>query len=161
MTAPRTTGFAEEPPFPRRLTDRTIAAQAGPDRLYRPNRHLAEARRDVRLGGDPDTFVAAHVRRLEALRRAGIVERMDDGAWPLPADYLDRAASFEAERLGGAAVELRSHLDLRGQARAIGATWLDRALIEGASPSPAGFGAEVRDALEERRVFLVGEGLAA
>lgn len=86
---------------------------------------------------------------------------MDDGAWPLPADYLDRAASFEAERLGGAAVELRSHLDLRGQARAIGATWLDRALIEGASPSPAGFGAEVRDALEERRVFLVGEGLAA
>jgi len=117
-------------------------------------------RRDARPGGDPDGFVAAHVRRLEALRRAGIVERQQDGAWRVPADYLDRAARFEAERSAGAVVELKSQLPIGRQARAIGATWLDRALIEGAAPAPTGFGADVRSALDERRTFLVEEGLA-
>ena len=143
-----------------RQADRIIAAQVGPDGLYRPDRHLAESRRDARSGDDPDGYVAAHVRRLEALRRAGIVERLDDGGWRVPSDYLDRAAAHEAGRFGGASVELRSHLPIARQTRAIGATWLDRTLIDGAAPAPAGFGAEVRAALDERRTFLVGEGLA-
>ncbi len=143
-----------------RPADRTIAAQVGSDRLYRPDRHLAEARRDARPGDDPDGFIAAHVRRLEALRRAGIVERREDGAWRVPANYLARAASFEAERSTGAVVELKSQLPVSRQARAIGATWLDRALIEGAAPAPTGFGADVRTALDERRTFLAENGLA-
>ena len=143
-----------------RPADRTIAAQVGPDGLYRPERHLAEARRDARPGDDPEGFVAAHVRRLEALRRAGVVERLDAGAWRVPADYLDRAATHEAGRLGGASVELRAHLPIARQTRAIGATWLDRTLIGGTMPAPTGFGAEVRAALDERRTFLVEEGLA-
>lgn len=149
-------GTVREP----RPADRTIAAQAGSTGTYHVDLHLADAHRSARSGADPEGFVAAHVRRLEALRQAGIVERVEQGVWRLPADYLDRAAAFETERAGGAVVELRSHLDVRTQARAIGATWLDRALIEGSSPSPAGFGAEVRDALGERRSFLVEEGLA-
>lgn len=149
-------GGSREP----RPADRTIAARVGPDGLYRPDHHLAEARRDARPGDDPDGYVGAHVRRLEALRRVGVVERLGDGAWRVPPDFLDRAAAFEAERLGGAAVELRSHLDLRRQTRALGATWLDRSLIEGVATAPAGFGAEARSALEERRAFLVEEGLA-
>ena len=149
-------GAAREP----RPADRTIAAQVGPDRLYRPDRHLADARRDARPGDDPDGFVAAHVRRLEALRRAGIVERHENGAWRVPADYLARAASFEVERSTGAVVELKSQLPFSRQARAIGATWLDRALIEGAAPAPTGFGADVRTALDERRTFLAENGLA-
>lgn len=143
-----------------RPADRTIAAQVGPDGLYRPERHLADAHLDARPGDDPDGYVAAHVRRLEALRRAGIVERLDNGAWRIPADYLDRAIAHEAGRLGGASVELRAHLPIARQARAIGATWLDRTLIGGAAPGPTGFGAEVRAALDERRAFLVEEGLA-
>ena len=143
-----------------RPADRTIAAQVGPDGLYRPDRHLADARRDARPGGDPDGYVAAHVRRLEALRRAGLVERLDDGIWRVPSDYLDRAAAHEAGRFGGASVELRSHLPIAQQARAIGATWLDRTLIDGAAPAPTGFGAEVRAGLDERRNFLIKEGLA-
>ncbi len=83
-----------------------------------------------------------------------------DGAWRVPADYLDRAARFEAERSAGAVVELKSQLPIGRQGRAIGATWLDRALIEGAAPAPTGFGADVRSALDERRTFLVEEGLA-
>ena len=143
-----------------RPADRTIAAQVGRDCIYRVDRHLAEVRRDARPGDDPDGFVGAHVRRLEALRRAGIVERIEDGSWRVPADYLDRAAAHDAGPLGGAAVELRSHLPVARQTRAIGATWLDRNLIEGASPAPTGFGAEVRRALEQRGAFLVDEGLA-
>jgi len=143
-----------------RPADRTIAAQVGPDGLYRPDRHLAEARRNARRGDNPDGFVAAHVRRLESLRRAGIVEREADGTWRVPANYIDRAARFEGERSPGAVVELRSYLPIERQAPALGATWLDRALIEGAAPAPTGFGAEVRSALDERRAFLVEEGLA-
>ncbi|WP_428393471.1 DUF3363 domain-containing protein [Lichenicoccus sp.] len=143
-----------------RPADRTIATQVGRDGLYRVDRHLAEVRRDARPGDDPETFVGAHVRRLEALRRAGIVERIERGVWRVPADYLDRAAAQEAGRLGGASVELRSHLPIGRQTRAIGATWLDRTLIEGASPAAAGFGAEVRSALEQRGAFLAEEGLA-
>jgi len=143
-----------------RAADRTIAARVGLDGLYRPNHHLAEARRDARPGDDPDGFVGAHVRRLEALRRAGMVERLGNGAWRVPADFLDRTAVFEAERSGGATVELRSHLAVGRQTRATGATWLDRSLIEGAATAPTGFGAEVRSALDERRAFLVEEGLA-
>jgi len=155
-------GIVEAGGTPRspRLADRTIAAEADARGVYRTDRHLAEARRQARPGDDPDGFIAAHVRRLEALRRAGIVERLEDGVWRLPADYLGRAAAYEADRSGGAVVEVRSQLDVRAQARTMGATWLDRALIEGASPSPAGFGAEVRAALDERRSFLLEEGLA-
>lgn len=143
-----------------RPADRTVAARIGPDGLYRPDRHLAEARRDARAGDDPDGYVGAHVRRLEALRRAGVVERLSDGAWRVPADFLDRAAALEAERSGGAVVELHSHLDVGRQTRTLGVTWLDRSLTEGAATAPAGFGAEVRSALDERRTFLVDEGLA-
>ena len=144
-----------------RPADRTIEAQLGADGLYRPDRHLAEARCAARPGDDPDGYVAAHVRRLEALRRAGVVERPDDGAWRIPSDYLGRAAAHEAERFGGAAVEIRSHLPIARQTHAIGATWLDRTLIDGAAPAPTGFGAEVRAALDERSNFLVEEGLAS
>ncbi|GHL78619.1 hypothetical protein ECZU34_63670 [Escherichia coli] len=35
-------------------------------------------------GGDYEGYVDAHVRRLEALRRAGIVERIDADQWRIP-----------------------------------------------------------------------------
>lgn len=155
-------GIVEVRAAPRepRPADRIIAAQVGPDGLYHPDRHLAAARRDARPGNDPDGFIAAHVRRLEALRRAGVVERLDNGGWRIPPDYLGRAAAHEAGRFGGASVELRSHLPIAHQTRAIGATWLDRTLIDGTAPAPTGFGAEVRAALDGRRDLLVEEGLA-
>ncbi len=137
-----------EPSRPR-PADRTLAAKVGSDGLYHPDRHLAEARRHARPGDDPDGFVDAHVRRLEALRRAGVAERSGDGAWRVPADFLDRATALEAGRSGSAMVELRSHVDIGRQTRAIGATWLDRSLL-----------AEVRSALDGRREFIIEEGLA-
>ena len=44
---------------------------------------------------------------------------------------LSVAASTNAQRLGGVAVELKSHLPIERQARVIGATRLDQQLIGG------------------------------
>ena len=61
-----------------RSADRTIAALAQ-DGHYHTSRHLEVARTEAKWGRNPDDFVQAHVRRLDALRRAGIVERLADG----------------------------------------------------------------------------------
>lgn len=142
-----------------RPADRAIAAVSEGD-LYRPDRHLLLARADAGPKEDPEGFVAAHVRRLEALRRAGVVERLDDGRWKLPADFLARAAAYDAGRFGGVQVEVSADGSPSRQARLLGATWLDRTLIEDVRPAPTAFGAEVRDALNGRRAFLAEQGLA-
>ncbi len=141
-----------------RPADRVIAIVAEDD-LYRPDRHLLLARTDAGPTDDPEGFVAAHVRRLEALRRAGVVERLDDGSWRLPTDFLKRAAAYEAGRFGGVQVEVLSDGPPSRQARLLGATWLDRTLIEDVRPVLTGFGGEVRQALDERRAFLAEHGL--
>lgn len=103
----------------------------------------------------------AHKRRLEALRRAGIVERGQDGSWRVPADYLKRAADFEAVK-GAARLRVLSFVSLEQLDRAPGATFLDDALegrpaIEAVN---AGFGSELNDALAARRRWLLAKGLA-
>ena len=111
---------------------------------------------------DPHEVVAAHVRRLEALRRAGMVERVAEGLWKVPDDLPERGRRYDSQRLGGGvAVELKSHLPIERQIRVIGATWLDQQLIGGGRGlGDAGFGGEVKDALHQRTDFLVEQGLA-
>lgn len=77
------------PPGPR-AADRNIMDIA--DRgIYRPSEHLERARTAIdRIGGDPEAFVRSHVRRLEALRRAGHAERIDADHWRVPADLPER-----------------------------------------------------------------------
>ena len=143
-----------------RAVDKTIVglAEGG---LYRTDRHLALLRAQPGRGGDSQETVAAHVRRLEALRRAGLVERVAEGAWRVPADLQERAHEYDAQRLAGGSVTLHSHLPIERQARVIGATWLDRQLIGGAvGVADKGFGGELREALRQRSDFLVEQGLA-
>ncbi len=143
-----------------RPADRTIAEHAR-DGIYRTSEHLAVARDDVRPGHDPEAFVEAHVRRLEALRRACIVERLEEGVWRVPKDLVERGRAYDARRSGGIQVEVKSYFPIERQARAVGATWLDRLLVDQRDDlSATGFGAEVRAALAEREGFLVREGLA-
>lgn len=105
--------------------------------------------------------MAAHVRRLEALRRAGLVERVAEGVWRVPDDLPERARQHDAQRLAGGSVTLHSHLPVERLARVIGATWLDRQLIGGApGVSDKGFGGELRELLRQRSTFLVEQGLA-
>ena len=143
-----------------RAADRTIATLAV-DGLYRKDHHLVVARTQASPDRDPGEVVDAYVRRLEALRRAGIVERLADGVWQVPKDLPEQGQRYDAQRLGGVAVELRSHLPIERQARVIGATWLDQQLIGGGTGvGNLGFGSEVREALRQRADFLVDQGLA-
>jgi hypothetical protein len=61
------------------------------------------------------------------------VERVAEGLWKVPDDLAERGRQYDAQRLGGVAVELKSHLPIERQARVIGATWLDQQLIGGGS----------------------------
>lgn len=143
-----------------RAADRTIVALAS-DGLYRTDHHLAVAQGQAKAGRDPQEVVAAHVRRLEALRRAGIVERLDEGLWKVPDDLPERGRQYDAQRLGTVAVEMKSHLPVERQVRVIGATWLDRQLIGGGRGlGEVGFAGEVRQAMQQRADFLVEQGLA-
>jgi hypothetical protein len=143
-----------------RTADKNIAALAV-DGLYRTDHHLMIAKGHGTAERDPKEVVDAHVRRLEALRRAGIVERMAEGVWRVPVDLPEKGRQYDMQRLGGVTVELRSHLPIEQQARVIGATWLDQQLIGGASGiADNGFGGEVREALRQRSVFLIEQGLA-
>jgi type IV secretory pathway VirD2 relaxase len=144
-----------------RVADRNIAALAV-DGVYRTDHHLAVAQGHATSDRDPREVVAAHVRRLEALRRVGIVEREAEGVWRVPSDLTERGRQYDVQRHGGGvAVELKSHLPIERQARVIGATWLDQQLIGGGKGlGDLGFGAEVKDALQQRADFLIEQGLA-
>jgi type IV secretory pathway VirD2 relaxase len=143
-----------------RAVDRNVAALAVGG-VYRTDHHWAVASAREAAIRDPQEVVEAHVRRLESLRRAGIVERIAEGLWKVPDDLLEKGRQYDAQRLGGVAVELKSHLPIERQARAIGATWLDQQLIgRGRGLSDMGFGSEVKDALQKRADFLAEQGLA-
>ncbi|HGE2334452.1 relaxase/mobilization nuclease and DUF3363 domain-containing protein [Pseudomonas aeruginosa] len=143
-----------------RAADRNIAALAS-DGLYRTDHHLAIEQGRAEPGRDPQEVVAAHVRRLEALRRAGIVERVADGLWRVPDDLAERGRQYDSQRLGGVAVELKSHLPIERQARVIGATWLDQQLIGGGKGlGDSGFGGDAKQAMQQRADFLEEQGLA-
>jgi hypothetical protein len=104
-------------------------------------------------GGDYEGYVDAHVRRLEALRRAGIAERIDADQWRIPEDFESRAAAYDAGRNRQASIRVLSTFDLEKQIGADGATWLDRRLVtpDASDLAPAGFGQQVREAMDQRR----------
>lgn len=138
--------------------DRHIATVAR-DGLYKTADHVAQLKQAK--DSDPQFTVDAHVRRLEALRRAGIVERIAEGAWKVPSDLLQKARTHDTQKETGLVIELRSHLSIDQQVRAIGATWLDKQLVGDASAlTGQGFGDQVRDAMRGRVDFLIAQGLA-
>lgn len=143
-----------------RAADKNIVTLAS-NGLYRVDHHLAIEQGRAKAGRDPQEVVAAHVRRLEALRRVGIVERAANGLWKVPDDLAERGRQYDAQRLGGVAVELKSHLPIERQARVIGATWLDQQLIGGGRGlGDLGFGGDAKQAIQQRADFLAEQGLA-
>lgn len=141
--------------------DRTIAVIA--------EAHGGRYSADLHLKHDPtatQAFVETHVRRLEAMRRAGIgIEREADGTWAVAPDHLDRALRYERMQVRKAPVqvEVLSTLKLDRQTGAEGATWLDHELVDGdpAVLRDSGFGREARQALAQRRQWLLEQGLAS
>ncbi len=147
-----------------RASDRNILAIAGKEGIYRPARHLEQAVGAVeRLGGDPAAYVRSHVRRLEALRRAGHVERIDADQWRIPADLPERGQAYDLARdRATGQVTVLSPSGLEPQIGHDGATWLDRELASRQRTVLAddGFGREVTAALAKRRRWLADKGFA-
>jgi type IV secretory pathway VirD2 relaxase len=151
------------PPGPR-AADRNIMEVAGEGDIYSPSEHLERTRAAIdRIGGDPEAFVRSHVRRLEALRRAGHAERIDADRWRVPADFPERGQAYDLARdRANIRISVLSHNSLDQQIRSDGATWLDRELASPGRTTLAntGFGWEVAEAMERRRHSLVNTGHA-
>lgn len=132
-----------------RSSDRVIADIAeNTGGLYSERLH-AEADPSSTAG-----YRQAHVRRLEALRRAGLVERMQDGSWTIPDDYLEKAAAFEARRAEGVSLKTLSWLTLQEQVTHQGVTWLDEEHGEKV-------GARLHSVRQARIAWLREQGLLA
>jgi Protein of unknown function (DUF3363) len=147
-----------------RSVDKAIAALAGRNHgFYESGQHAEIAKRTQRIaGGDIEGHVEAHVRRLEALRRAGIAERLDADHWEIPKDFLEQAAAYDKEHGRKLVVEVHSAVDLDRQVTADAATWLDRQLVgrHRVETAPMGFGHQVEKALERRNETLIARKLA-
>ena len=92
-----------------RPADRNIAANAADgDGIYRPSRHLEHIHDNFeRQGKDPEAYVRSHVRRLEALRRAGHVERIDADNWKVPKNIVERGQAYDLSQ-GGDGLRIRT-----------------------------------------------------
>lgn len=150
--APRATG-----PKP---ADRVIAEIAADNEgHYSATLHQA---RDPAASAE---FIAAHVRRLEALRREGLAERDTGGSWRLPSNFLQAVEARDKRHIREApvAVEVLATARIDRLAGVDGETWLDRQLLGGeGGPSvrASGFGGEVRTALKQRQQWLIEQKLA-
>ncbi len=132
-----------------RPSDQAIAHVA--DRiggLYSVSHHLALEPHVSRPLAD------ANVRRLEAMRRVGLVQRSADGVFTVGPDHLKRAMMFEervARRFPLSAI-VASYLTLDEQVTALGPTHLDRVLAGEAAPTrgEGAFARQHAQALQQR-----------
>ncbi len=151
--------IAPQRPGPR-LADKTIAEIAAKEHgLYDVDAHHAF---DPKASPE---FVRTHTRRLEALRRVGIIGRLSDGSFEIPPDFIERTTKHEQLNVKRNPVKLNmlTGLNIDQQIEAGGATWLDKRLVRD-DPSEignTGFGAEVSAALQRRRNFLLQQDLAS
>jgi type IV secretory pathway VirD2 relaxase len=138
-----------------RNADRTIEEIARSNGgLYGPEAHRAYD------ASATDDFVQAHVRRLEALRRAGAtVERQPDGSWIVPADYPEQVLDCEkrSARAAPVRVQVLAVQQLEQEATVRAPSWLDRQLRgeDAIVIAKHGYGAEVRQAMYRRQQWLI------
>ena len=141
--------------------DRTVAAVAeASGSRYAIELHLRHDRTATQ------SFAEAHVRRLEAMRRAGVgVERLPDGSWVIAPDHLERAAAYERLQAKASPVRIDtlSAVRLELLAGMEGATWLDRELVaeQPTALHDRGFGSDVGEALRRRRAWLIDQSSRA
>jgi hypothetical protein len=115
------------------------------------------------MPGASQALMEANVRRLEAMRRAGLLERGADGVFKIARDHVGRALAFERKLAvrSPLSAQIQSHWPLRDQVNAVGPTRLDR-ILSGAEPPSTGKGrvaATEAVALQQRRLFLIEQGL--
>jgi len=134
--------------------DRTIAAIAERNGgVYSDELHEA---------ADPSSspaFRLAHKRRLEALRRLGVVQRNADGSWVVPTNFEERALQADArgQTLG---INVHSWLPIGALVERQAETWLDRMNADVLDGAAGPFADELRKSVNIRRAWLRSEGYA-
>jgi type IV secretory pathway VirD2 relaxase len=125
---------------------------------YRPSEHRAHG--EAASGEDNDALTDRHARHLERLRCDMIGPQFDADRSLIPNSVEGRVAANDATRDPQARVRVLCAYDLDRQITSDGATWLDRELVRRNQTklSTTGFGAEVREALEQRKGELVRQG---
>src|SRR3546814_16585529 len=78
----------------------SVAVAEGNAGRYSVDAHLTHA------PSATEAFAETHVRRLEAMRRAGLAIRDPDGSWSIAADHLDQVSRHEAGRARAAPVRV-------------------------------------------------------
>jgi type IV secretory pathway VirD2 relaxase len=139
-----------------RQIDRTIAqiAEKHFDQ-YSPDDHR---RREPNLNR---AYQQRIIRRLEALRRANIVERDAAGDFMIPKDYVARAEAYDRRYNAGVDFDVKSHLPLERLVERRADTWLDQEIRRDATTAlnaDQGFGREFNDARRRRFVWLEENG---
>jgi len=134
-----------------RASDRTIARIAA----QTSGRYSVDLHAEIDPAARP-AYIQSHVRRLEALRRAGLVERTGGGVFEVSKDYLQRAATYEAERTGGIRLTVKSWVSIEAQIEHEGVTWLDD--LGADKITERGFGTEAAKAKQARQDFLRQRG---
>ncbi len=130
-----------------RSSDRTIAEIAARHRgVY------SEAAHKAHDPGSSSAYRHAHTRRLEALRRKGIVERKTDAGWKIPRNYLALAEKYEASRSHNLKINVRSWISLDAQITRSASSWIDRV-------SPADDQPILQSAKARRQKWLQEKGL--
>lgn len=132
--------------------DRTIAAIA--------KRNGGVYSQELHEAADPSSspaFRLAHKRRLEALRRIGVVDRNADGTWAVPSNFEELALQADV-RKQGLAVEVRSWLPIEALVERHAETWLDRTDNGVLGGSTGSFADDLRKSLNIRRDWLRSNG---
>jgi hypothetical protein len=123
--------------------------------------HRGQYSSEIHLHHDPqasEEYIAAHIRRLEALRRTDRgIDRDSSGMWTIPGDYLERAGRHDSElaRKSPARIEALAPCNLGALVDADGATWLDRQLV---SDRPKSFVIPASVAKRAARSPIAGSG---
>jgi len=164
--------YAEDEQLVRNTIVELRARETGPREVDRVIAKIASRNQglysaDLHRDTDPRAsaeFIQSHARRLEAMRRQGLAERLPDGRWHVGQGHLDRAERFEVVNRSERPVRMTvlSWQNLEALPNANGATWLDRQLVAKAPERLAvsGMGPEVGAALRARRQWLLEQGLA-
>jgi hypothetical protein len=134
--------------------DRTIAAIA--------ERNGGVYSEELHEEADPSSspaFRLAHKRRLEAMRRFGVVDRNADSSWAIPENFEERAlqADTRKQRL---AVDVRSWLPIEALTERHVETWLDRMNANELDGAKGPFADELRTSLSIRKDWLRSNGYA-
>ena len=117
---------------------------------------------ELHEAADPSSspaFRLAHKRRLEALRRLGVVDRNADGTWTVPSNFEERALNADARRQS-LAINVRSWLPLEKLTERHAETWLDRISSADLDGTSGLLAQELRSGMATRKSWLRQQGYA-